>query len=368
MKRFIFSILCVSVFFIGVGALVERTGAKFKSDEKALALIAKARIAIGGDAAINGVQSMVIVGKTTHSMKLNGIQHDEQGETEIALELPDKMMKMGKIGHSDGTEPPMIRKQVDVVVVGEAEDATKLKAEAEAEANEVAGTGAGVHKIIIKADGTTEKLNGKQAKVFFHKIESGEVNGDGTGEGNHIIIDKEFAEAHHNAMRQNELLRTTLGLLLTAPAGVDVNYTYGGDGDVDGTSCGIVVAEFGGSAYRLYLSKASSLPVMMSYKGLREPHVFTFRTASPQGGDDTKQNMVFTRRIEGSADETAEFNMKFSDYRSVGGVQFPYKWVRSGGEANETFDVTSYEINPANIAEKFQGQKVMMRMKKSDGQ
>ena len=52
MKRFIFSILCVSVFFIGVGSLVERTGAKFKSDEKALALIDKARQAIGGDAAV----------------------------------------------------------------------------------------------------------------------------------------------------------------------------------------------------------------------------------------------------------------------------------------------------------------------------
>ena len=37
------------------------------------------------------------------------------------------------------------------------------------------------------------------------------------------------------------------------------------------------------------------------------------------------------------------------------------------GDAYETFDVTNYEINPANIAEKFQNQKVMVRMKKPDG-
>ena len=45
-------------------------------------------------------------------------------------------------------------------------------------------------------------------------------------------------------------------------------------------------------------------------------------------------------------------------------MQLPYKWTQTvGGEADETFDMTSYEINPANIAEKFQGQKVRMRTK-----
>ena len=104
MKKFIFSILCVSVFFIGVGALVEKTGAKFKSDEKALALIAKARVAIGGDSAINVVQSMRIVGATTKTFKLDGTTRTEQGETEIAFQFPDKMMKMVKIGHDDGDQ------------------------------------------------------------------------------------------------------------------------------------------------------------------------------------------------------------------------------------------------------------------------
>ncbi len=56
--------------------------------------------------------------------------------------------------------------------------------------------------------------------------------------------------------------------------------------------------------------------------------------------------------------------VKFSDYRSVNGVQLPFKWTQT----DETFNVTSYEINPVNIGEKFQNQKVFVRTKKPDGQ
>lgn len=42
MKKFIFSILCVSVFFIGLGGLINQVGAKFKSDERALEIIKQA--------------------------------------------------------------------------------------------------------------------------------------------------------------------------------------------------------------------------------------------------------------------------------------------------------------------------------------
>ncbi len=55
-------ILLVSTFFIGVGSLVDRAGATFKSDEKALELIRQSRAAIGGDAAINNVRSLTIAG------------------------------------------------------------------------------------------------------------------------------------------------------------------------------------------------------------------------------------------------------------------------------------------------------------------
>ena len=46
----------------------------------------------------------------------------------------------------------------------------------------------------------------------------------------------------------------------------------------------------------------------------------------------------------------------------VSGVQLPYRWTTSvGAQTTEVFDVTGYEINPANIAEKFQNPKVLVR-------
>lgn len=443
MKRFIFSILCVAVFFIGLGALVEKTGAKFKSDEKALALVAKARQAIGGDAAVSSVKSLSIVGRTTHSFKIDGAVHSEDGETEIALQFPDKMMKTTRIGHDDGNggTARSINKQMDVVVTGDKPGEMKVTVNGtgHGEGNGVAtsthiiikkdgetvkdltgedaekwipehgGVGAGAVKVIVKKpDGTVEVINGGDGKigdaakggVIVRKMDGGDANvehhvivrsGDGdtatfkTEDGNtvfmkkadgtaagkmmggdHVMFNRVGPGGDHDAMRQNELLRTTLGLLLTAPAGMDVNYTYAGDGDADGTSCDVVVAEFGGSAYRLYLSKSSSLPVMMSYKGMPEPQVFTFKTKAPDGAEP-KENMVFTRKVEGGPAGGAETNVKFSDYRTVNGVQLPYKWTQISGDASETFDVTSYEINPANIVAKFQGQKVMVRTAKPDG-
>jgi hypothetical protein len=67
--------------------------------------------------------------------------------------------------------------------------------------------------------------------------------------------DEAMAGAHHDAMRDNELLRLTLGLLLTAPDGMDVDYTFAGEGDLDGTPVNIVNASFGGSTYKLFIGR-----------------------------------------------------------------------------------------------------------------
>ncbi len=408
MKRFIFSILCVSVFFIGVGSLVERTGAKFKSDEKALALIAKARHAIGGDAAVSNVQSMVIVGKTTRQMKLNGTSQLHEGETEIALQFPDKMSRTVKMGHGDanGDADKIFDKQMDVVVVGGDKDKIRVKIDG---AGHGEGTGAGVSKKIIvkKDDGTVLELTGADAdkwiaehpgvlgeKRVIIKKGDGEVQEFKTSTSDKVIVrhgegdtatfttkdgktfdiqkgDHTFmrtAGGHGDAARHNDLLRLTLSLLLTAPQGMDVEYTYGGTGDVDGRSCNIVLASFGGQSYKLYLDGGSNLPVMMSYTGMRMPQMFTFKLdPSKAGGDAVKDKMVFTHKVDGPDAKSAEFQVRFSDYRTTGGVQLPYKWTQTaGGEADETFDVASYEINPANLANRFKDQKVMVRMKKPE--
>ena len=114
MKKFIYAVLFVSVFFAGLGSVVEKVGARFKSDEKALDLLRAARTAIGGDAAIAGIQSLRIKGTTVNTFKIDGTEKSEPGETEIALQLPDKVSKMVRIGTAgDDNGGQLVRKKVE---------------------------------------------------------------------------------------------------------------------------------------------------------------------------------------------------------------------------------------------------------------
>jgi hypothetical protein len=374
MKRFFISVLFVTVFCIGLGALVEKAGARFKSDERALALIKQARIAIGGEQSIADVRSMVIKGNTSITFKSKDGARTESGETEIAMQLPDKLSKMVKIGRHDGPEGGVGEKHDVIIVRGD-----------EGHAQAVAGA-PGEKKIVIKKIGENGE-NIEIEKVVVGEVKEGErttadgktiilrsktpgvaeavaVNGDGERH-KRVLLEKTASHGEMEGHRQNELLRTALSLLLTAPEGMDVSFTFVGEGDVDGTSCNIVNAEFAGSNVKLFLSKSSSLPVMVSYAGHAMPNVMLFRTKEPAtaAGEPVKADVVLTRKIEAPA--MAEVQVRFADYRSVNGVQLPYKWTTSvGGQTSEVFDVTGYELNPANIAEKFQNQKVFVRTKK----
>ncbi|HUR96894.1 MAG TPA: hypothetical protein VMZ26_02385 [Pyrinomonadaceae bacterium] len=369
MKRFIVSILCVTVFCVGLGALVEKAGARFKSDEKALSIIKQARLAIGGDQSIADVRSMIIKGNTTLTLKVDGATRNEQGETEIAMQFPDKLSKMVRIGRHDAADGErMMSEKHDVIMmrhpaggeVGEAGGKTVV-------IRKVNGGNGEVESVITEGkNGELTTADGK--RVIVRKVDGAEIEQVivGPEKGKRVILDQRDA-GEHIAHRQNELLRTALSLLLTAPEGMDVSYTFVGESDVDGTTCNVVNAEFAGSNVKLYLSKASSLPVMVSYLGHAMPNVMFFRTKEPASGaasvEPTKEKVTFSRKVD--TPETSEVQVRFADYRSVNGVQLPYKWTTSiAGQTSEVFDVTNYDLNPANIAEKFQNERVLVRTKK----
>lgn len=411
MKRFTISVLAVSVFFLGIGSLVERTSAKFKSDEAALALIAKARRAIGvdGSTAVNG---MVIKGRTQRSITIKGETKDVSGETEIAMMLPDKMMKMVKLG--DGANAiggeQIVEKVVDVVVVGDGKFDGKIVQGHELKPGDVRDA-----KIIMKKDdGTVVELKGDEAIKWHaeHKADGGEKTiilkkGDGAEIKDKIVLRGEPGETKtwttedgktftvktaegkfHSAMggghghRQNEMLRTTLGLLLTAPQGMEVEYTSGGQADLDGTACNVVVATFAGQSFKLFLDRSTDMPVGMTYMGMPMPKmikvegkpihdlgagakevvVFEHSSAAPA---DAKKGDVVMKRVMGMPLEMKEITVKFSDYRSTNGIQLPYKWTQTiGGNVDEVFTVDSYDINPANLADRFNNENVKVRIAK----
>lgn len=343
-KLFVYGIVA-SVFFVGLGEIFDSVGAKFKSDAKALEIISKARQAIGGDAAIAGVRSIVIKGQTTHTLRMNGTERVEQGETEIAFQLPNQMMKMVKIGKGDGTEGSAIKSH-DVIVIGKG-DGTVI------EGNDGELTTSDGKKVIVrKMQGSDATFKSADGKTFDIKIApgSGEVSETVTADGKELKIMRNASAEAHSGARQNELLRTTLSLLVSAPEGMDVSYTFVTEGNIDGVAVNTVDASFAGATYRLHFDRTSNFPVGMSYKG-----------HAPVEGN--KKVMVFTKTIDAS--EQAENFVRFGDYRSMNGVQLPYKWTISvAGQVTEVFDVVSYEVNPANIADRFSGQTVKVRMAK----
>lgn len=358
MKKFIVTVLAAATFFVGLGGLVDGVGAKFKSDEKALELIKKARLAIGGDAAINNVRSMTITGKATKTFEIEGAARSEQGDLEINFELPDKMSKMLKLGDTNAAgDKRLVEKRVEVVVVNKGEGDLKLKVE-NPEANPD-----GIRKVtVVRKDGASEEIVTEDKAPIILRRGDGDKAVFTSEDGKTISVDgkkvfiRKNGDDGGNVLRasgihhRSELFRLTLSLLLSAPEGSDVSYRYAGEGAVDGAACEIIDAQIGGASIKLYLDKTSNLPRMMTYQGAK-PFMIGINKdeAKPDANGDLK---VFTREMPKM--ETAEFQVKFSDYRSVNGLQMPFRWTQTaGGKADETVEITSYEINPANIAEKF---------------
>jgi hypothetical protein len=367
MKRFIVSALCTAVFFLGLGVIVDKVGARFRSDEKALALIRAARTAIGGDNAIAGVQSLRIKGSTTHVFKVDGMERVEPGETEIAIQLPDKLSKSVKIGHDvgEGVRDQLVEKRIDTVIVRKDKDGNEIIAGS----GKGKGTGIGIESgqrrvvVLEKPDGTLEEIRRDENENIIKELIDRKIM---SGEGNVKLRSEQVQkiEAEHKTMQQNELFRLTLSLLLSAPAGVEPNYNYGGEATVDSTPCNLVVAEIAGASVKLYLDRSTNLPYMVAYTGEHMPMIVRFENKVPASESGTRDT-VFFKRIDGP-EATAEFQVRFSDYRSVSGIQLPFRWLTTAGDMREEFNVGTYEVNPADIGKSFENreQRVMLKTRK----
>ena len=283
MKKFIISALCTAVFFIGIGGLIEKATANFKSDARALELIRQARAALGGDAAINNVRAMTIIANTTETFAVEGVQRSEMGSMEINLELPNKFSKQLRIGSPDAVGGEF-KKEVNVIVMRQPDG----NAEWKTESGDTVNFG-GKQNFVVKTDARANgepTANGRK-KVFVIKNDD---NDSENVENRKVIINHDGA----GAMGGSELFRTVFALLLTAPDGTDVSYTDGGASSVDGFACDVVVAQTAGNSFKLFLDQSSHLPRMISFQGLK-PFVFKVKTAD-NGGAPEKDVKVFVQQ------------------------------------------------------------------------
>lgn len=400
MKKLIAYSIAIAIFFIGVGSIVDRAGASFKSDAKALEIVNRARLAIGGDAAIAQVNGMVINGRSTHTFKIGDSVRTEPGEMEIALQLPDKLAKKIKIGNGAVTSESALSVQKNIIVTSKGE-AIKIQ-NGTSDGQFVTAEGKNIRIVKAEAgDHTFTTEDGKTVVVKTAKKVPGELRVTAQKDGEDIVITrggetktfttedgktvtltsvareglpaditaegpvKYAATMVYADHKQNELVRLSLALLLTAPQGHDVTYSFVGESILDGAPVNIVNAAVAGSVYKIYFDAGSSLPIAMSYRSNSLPTVVKFRSteAAPAGETD----VVVAGKATGS--EPVEKLVKFSDYRTTDGVQLPYKWTTEvSGTVSDVFDVTNYEINPANISEKFPKTNKSVRISRTDGQ
>ncbi|MEP6924618.1 MAG: hypothetical protein ABI954_09140 [Pyrinomonadaceae bacterium] len=348
---------------IGLGELTIvyfQAEAKKLIDDRAQALLQQARTAIGGDDAINAVNNLIGTGKISHKIRTPDNQERTlEGDVEIALETTGRIHKKVKLtfqGDSDGANP---------------------------------ATG-NVKKFIVENDKTM---------ILRHPAdESGEPGQElrvmGDEQGQKII--KRFDERNVRN-QQNEFAQLMLGLLLKSSSSSQLVFNYLGEGDVDGTAAEIIEATGGDNLKtKLYLDKQSHLPLMVSYRGINPHPVFIFHSKdgatgngqevkkvivvrTPEGEktvENTDDNKVFVRKTDknvliNSADdaslpfktmEEVEIQIRFSDFRQEGGLMLPHKLTQYvNGQLDETTTIESYEINAANLSERFKDEVRIMK-------
>lgn len=411
MKRFITSILFVTIFSIGIASLVEKVRATFSLDEKAIELIKKSRAAIGGDSNIKKVKRMEIAGNTNHFFKSNSSKTPEKGKLEIRFELPDRFSKSVFIGNPHSIDSPftseknvwkkkpdgklhkfkskkdkeknvfVIKKGTDGNFVWKSGDTKNIKVEDD---NVFIKHGDGKVEKIKKSDADNvfileDKKRGEIEEVRIHGKDKGLHKGksvwkekDGnvflvekrkgsgmwkTKNGKNVVIDEIHADSDkkHNV----EFLRTTISLLMTSPAGLDVNYKYAGKGSVDNKSSNIIEVESKGSKFKLFLDASTNLPLMISFK-VNSRNIFIHEKKSEEG---TENKLVELKKHLANG-EKVEYQVKFSDFRKVDNLLLPHTWAKMiNGKKTSVTKITRYKINSKTLTSTFNTKPIEFRKK-----
>ena len=253
------------------------------------------------------------------------------------------MVRIGNPG--DDAANADVRKEVNVIVMRKGDGTTDVKDLGDGKKVVIVRNGDGkvLTEDIKPADGQRRIIIKKaDGTVLTEDIKSGDDSAVWTtDDGKKINVEKDVkfigAGKGGGAMRHNEMLRTTLALLLTAPEGEDVSYTFAGETTVDGAVCNAIDVESNGSKFKLFLDKTTNLPKMISYSGA-PMNVMKFNKPESTDGAANKEVKVFVHKMDSS--ETVERQVRFSDFRSVGGLILPHKWTETvAGNAGETVDV-----------------------------
>jgi hypothetical protein len=180
---------------------------------------------------------------------------------------------------------------------------------------------------------------------------------------------------------KKEFAKLALGMFAMSPAAYPVELSDGGQAESpDGKADVIDVKGEGGFAAKLFIDAQTHLPLMLSWTD-REPITMMMGpggTVTSGGGNATVTHVerggatpptpeerekmmkdLEARRKEAEAKaRTVEYRVYYSDFKTVGGVQWPHRIQRSiDGKPTEEMIVDTIKVNPKIDAKKFQAAK-----------
>ncbi len=108
-----------------------------------------------------------------------------------------------------------------------------------------------------------------------------------------------------------------------------------------------------GFAVRLFLDQKTHRPLMLTFKG-KKPRVITQSVSGTPSHPEEMEKRVKDLEAEAAKQPDVEYQLRFDDYRSVDGISFPHKVIRSiDNEVNEEMEIVKIRINPQIKPEKF---------------
>ena len=272
--------------------IAQLTATSPQMDAKVTEILAAARAALGGEAELAKVQSLSL---TCSTRRILG-DREMAGEVTLDFVLPDKMKRTDSFGIPGG--PTMER----VSVINGAE---------------------------VWDDSTSRGGGG------FMMRRGGPGGAGGPG--------REPTDEDRQRMRQmqarrmkGDLARHTLALLLRTDAPV----TYVGVAEAEDASADVLeVTPEGQAPVKIFIDQATRRPLMISYEDVLP------RMRMARGGQRPTPEEIETMRRE--PPQTATFEVRYGEYRTVGGISFPHLMTTSAnGEITEEWTVDRLKVNP----------------------
>jgi hypothetical protein len=255
--------------------------------DKSAEVLSEARKAIGGEARLSAVKTIVATGKSQRQMG----QMQTSGELEVAIALPDRY----------------VRTQVDNIMGNSVTREEGFNGSTLLERS-VTPPGANVMIRFAGSEGDPDSEASKQRRVQRHR---------------------------------NDLARLLVAWLLTAPSYAEAQFSYAGEAESpDGTAHVVDVKGADGLAMRVFIDKETRRPLMLTFQG--RPPVIRTRTA--RGGQSAPGQGHGA--AEAALPPMTEITWFVDDFRKVGDLWLPHRMTQEAdGKTIEEWEFSKIVVN-----------------------